>query len=180
MRYDLPKSLEVDGEEREIRSDFRPVLDIITALNDLELTEREKVEVLLDIMYVEPYMILNKGEAINKAMWFISGGDEPGEKKNSPKLMDWEQDFKLIVAPINRVLGYECREKDCLHWWTFLGAYMEIGECTFSTVCRIRSKQAKHQKLEKYEKDYLRENYDIVMLKAKFSEKDKEIIDEII
>ena len=43
MRYDLPRSLEVDGEEREIRSDFRPVLDIITALNDLELTEREKV-----------------------------------------------------------------------------------------------------------------------------------------
>lgn len=180
MRYDLPRSLEVDGEEREIRSDFRPVLDIITALNDLELTEREKVEVLLDIMYVEPYTILNKGEAINKAMWFISGGDESGEKKNSPKLMDWEQDFKLIVAPINRVLGYECRGKDYLHWWTFLGAYMEIGECTFSTVCRIRSKQAKHQKLEKYEKDYLRENYDIVMLKAKFSEKDKEIIDEII
>lgn len=181
MIYDLPKQLVVDGEPLDIRSDFRTALDIITALSDPNLSDREKEQVFLKILYVEPYKILNRIEALEKGMWFLSGGEDDGpDSKSKPQLMDWEQDFRLIVSPVNRVLGYECRERDYLHWWTFLGAYMEIGECTFSTVCRIRAKQVKHQKLEKYEKDYLRDNYDIIHLKKRLSDDDKAIIDEII
>lgn len=181
MIYDLPKQLVVDGEPLDIRSDFRAALDIITALSDPNLSDREKEEVFLKILYVEPYKILNRIEALERGMWFLSGGeDDSPDSKSKPQLMDWEQDFRLIVSPVNRVLGYECRQRKYLHWWTFLGAYMEIGECTFSTVCRIRAKQVKHQKLEKYEKDYLRDNYDIIHLKKRLSDDDKAIIDEII
>lgn len=181
MIYDLPKQLVVDGEPLDIRSDFRAALDIITALSDPNLSDREKEQVFLKILYVEPYKILNRIEALEKGMWFLSGGEDASpDSKSKPQLMDWEQDFRIIISPINRVLGYECRERDYLHWWTFLGAYMEIGECTFSTVCRIRAKQVKHQKLEKYEKDYLRDNYDIIHLKKRLSDDDKAIIDEII
>ena len=181
MIYNLPKQLLVDRDLLDIRSDFRAALDIITALSDPNLTENEKEIVFLKILYVEPYKIINRLKKKKKGMWFLNGGENDNlNNKNKPQLMDWEQDFRIIISPINRVLGYECRERDYLHWWTFLGAYMEIGECTFSTVCRIRAKQAKHQKLEKYEKDYLKDNYDIVILKKKFSDDDKAFIDEII
>ena len=45
-------------------------------------------------------------EAIEKILWFINCGDESKQEKQ-PKMMDWEQDFHLIVSPINRVLGVE-------------------------------------------------------------------------
>jgi len=51
--------------------------------------------------------------------------------KRKAKLADWEQDFPLIVNPVNRVLGYEVRDCEYCHWWTFLSAYYEIGDCLF-------------------------------------------------
>ncbi len=50
MIYDLPKQLVVDGEPLDIRSDFRAALDIITALSDPNLSDREKEQVFLKIL----------------------------------------------------------------------------------------------------------------------------------
>ena len=47
MMYDLPKRLEVGGKEYDIRSDYRAVLDICTALFDPELSAQEKALVTL-------------------------------------------------------------------------------------------------------------------------------------
>lgn len=63
------------------------------------------------------------------------------EARKSPKLVDWGQDFKLIVAPVNRILGLEARAEKYLHWWSFISAYYEIGECLFAQVIRIRRKR---------------------------------------
>ena len=42
MNYSLPYSVNIDGEELQIRNkcDFRVVLDVIEALNDEDLTEQ--------------------------------------------------------------------------------------------------------------------------------------------
>ena len=65
--------------------------------------------------------------------------------------MDGEQDFPFIVGPVNRVLGKEIRSLKYLHWWSFLSAYTEIGDCTFQKIVSIRSKRAKGMRLEKGE-----------------------------
>ena len=44
MNYALPKSLEVGGVEYEIRTDYRVILDAISALNDPDLYPIEKAE----------------------------------------------------------------------------------------------------------------------------------------
>ena len=133
MMYALPTSLLVCGSEYEIRSDYRAVLDICTALSDNELDGQEKAVVALDILYPafadmppEHYE-----EAIRQCFWFINCGGEEDQTQKPPKLMDWEHDFKHIVAPINRVVGKEIRAMDYLHWWSFISAYYEIGDCTF-------------------------------------------------
>jgi hypothetical protein len=41
-------------------------------------------------------------------------------------------------------------------------------------VVSIRTKKAKHQKLEKWEKDFLNENKDLVLLKEKLSRREIE------
>lgn len=49
MRYDLPVSVEVNGTEYKIRSDYRDILTIIEAISDKDFTEADKAEAMLDI-----------------------------------------------------------------------------------------------------------------------------------
>lgn len=168
--YELPT--ELCG--LKIRSDYRVILDIIEAINDSELNEEEKAMATLQMLYVDWKKIKDYQEAISLAYWFISVG-EVGSSTSKPKLMDWQQDFKLIVTSINRVLGKEVRSLDYLHWWTFVGAYYEIGESVFSTIIGIRSKKSKGQKLEKHEQEFYLENKDTIDLKTQYT---KEELDE--
>ncbi len=113
MIYDLPETLTVMGEERPIRSDYRAALDICAALADPELTGREKTLAALCICYPRLEEIPPEGyqEALERCFWFLDGGEEAAQgSRPGPRLMDWEQDFSRIVAPVNRVLGREVRE----------------------------------------------------------------------
>lgn len=178
MMYELPKQLNVCGVDYDIRSDYRAVLDICAALSDVDLNEQEKAIVALDIMFpdFENMPPVHYAEAVKQCLWFINCGndEEPDGKKT--KLVDWEQDFTYIVAPVNRVLNAEIRELPYLHWWTFIGAYNEIGECTFAHIVKIRDKKARGKKLEKEEQEWYRRNQKIVDFKTRYSEKEEELL----
>lgn len=182
MNYELPTVIEISGTERPIRNrgDWRVMLDVMDALNDPDMIDRERIAAALYIFY-ENGIPADIRAAMEGMMWFLSGGDRPAEaKKDLPPLMDWEQDFPIIIAPINRVLGRDVRAEAYMHWWTFLSAYMEIGESTFSTVLSIRQKQAKGKKLEKWESDFLREHSDLVRLRKRLSQKDQAFLDSFL
>lgn len=178
--YELPKSLEVCDVEYEIRSDFRAVLDICTALSDSDLTEQEKAYVCLDILYPSFAEMppAHYQEALERCFWFINCGSEEQNTCKAPKLMDWEQDFQYIVAPINRVMGSEIRSMEYLHWWSFISAYYEIGDCTFAQIVRIRDKKAKGKKLDKSEQEWYKNNRKMVDLKQTLSETEKSTLKE--
>lgn len=182
ISYELPKSLEIGGKIIDIRYDFRVILDIISAINDPDLKSQGLIVTVIKIFYPDyEHALKYPEEAFTKAMWFLNGGELPNpNEKPKPALMDWEQDFKLIVSPINRTLGYECRETKELHWWTFLSAYYEIGECLFATVVSIRSKQKEHKKLEKWEKDFIRNNPELITIKKRYDSETQSEIDDIL
>ena len=75
-------------------------------LSDPELTGQEQSAVALEIFYpdIEAMPPEDYQEALDRLLWFLNGGDTPEDRK-MPKLVDWEQDFTYIVAPINRVTG---------------------------------------------------------------------------
>jgi len=180
MMYDLPTSLEIDGIEHPIRSDYRAALDICAALSDSEFTNNEKITALLEILYEDCEAIENIEEAVKKALWFISCGDDSTPQRKKPKLMDWQQDFAYIVAPVNRIAGCEIRALSYLHWWTFISYYYEIGECTFSNIISIRNKRAKGKKLEKWESEFYRENRKLIDFKSSITDSDKELLKEFL
>ena len=186
MTYGLPTSLEIQGREYEIRADYRAVLDICIALADPELTEQQKGEVILKIFYpaFESIPLDGLQEALEKCFWFINGGDDQKSRKG-PRLMDWEQDFNYIVAPINRVLGTEVRavpydfkaNKGGFHWWSFLAAYMEIGgDCTFAQVVSIRDKLARGKSLDKTDREWMQRNRPLVEFKRKYTKAEDELV----
>lgn len=164
--WELPTSLEIGGVGFSIRSDFRAILKILSCLSDPQYEPDEKQLIFLIIFYPNYKKIPSEcyKEALEKAVDFIDMGMGE-ETKKRPTTMDWAKDSALIIPAVNRVLGQEVRALDYMHWWTFLGAYMEIGgECLFSNVLNIRQKRAKGQKLEKYELDFYRENKSIIDL----------------
>lgn len=181
--WELPTSIEIDGKSYAIRTDFRAVLDVLTAMSDPDLflpdaSDQEKayirMDTLLQIM-VEDYEDLppeKLGEACEAVIELIDCGMKD-DGKRKPHTMDWQQDAQIIIPAINRVQGTEIRALPYLHWWTFLGAYMEIGECLFAQVVHIRQKKQNHQKLEKWENDFYNQNKDIIDLKKKISEEQK-------
>ena len=182
MRYDLPTTVEINGTEYAIRSDYRDILTIIGAFSDAELTDEDKAEVTLDIFY-PAFREMPQGdyeEALWQCMIFINGGKENKRQKPGPKLMDWQQDFPLIVAPVNRILGTEVRAEEYVHWFTWLSAYAEIGDCTFAQVVAIRSKKVKGKKLDKAEQEFYRNNRDLVDFERKYTAEDEEIINSWI
>lgn len=176
--YELPVSLNIGGTDFPIRYDFRAVLDILMAMDDPELDEYAKSIVVLQILYPDWERIPpeNVDEALKKACEFIDCGQKD-DGKPKPRLIAWEQDAPIIIPAVNRVAGREVRSVPNLHWWTFWGHFMEIGESLFSYVLNIRQKKSRHKKLEKWEETFYKENRAIIDIQAPKSKEDKEMQD---
>lgn len=181
MNYTLPKTVALGDEDWEIRSDYRPILDICAALSDPDLSKEEKLYCALAIFYpgfdslpAELYE-----EAAKACFWFIRcGHDDPS--KTAPKLIDWEQDFLYIISPINRIAGTDVRGLEYLHWWTFISYYYEIGDCALSTIVGIREKLRTHKKLENYERDFYRKNPELINFKTVYSSDEEDFIMSLV
>ncbi len=171
----LPKTVNVGGKDEPVRTDYRDILTIFSAFNDEELSKEEKVLVCLRIFYenIEDMDMSLYEEAYNKAIIFMDQGRE-NKGNPEPQLMDWEQDENLIFPAVNKVAGMEVRACEYMHWWTFIGYYMGIGESVFSEVINIRLKNQKHKKLEKNEKEFYSKNKDLVDLKVRYSKEEIE------
>jgi hypothetical protein len=174
----LPKQLNVNGINRAIRSDFRVALLIFQAYNDPELVEdeyrHEKTMAMLECLYedFDDISPSDYAEAAKQASWFLDGGNTTTDKSRNrqvKKTIDWEQDEQMIFSSVNKVAGIETRDKEYLHWWTFLGYFNEIGEGLFSSVINIRQKKNKGKKLEKYEQEFYRDNKELIDIKERLT-----------
>lgn len=164
--FELPTSITIDGDNYPIRNqgDFRMVLDCFRCLQDIELTEQERILVALCIFYEDvagvEYVqeVFNTDSKLAAAVeemynFFNCGQESVGAARNH-KLIDWEKDSQVIVSAINNVAKKEIRAETYIHWWTFMGYYLAIGECPLSTIVNIRDKIVRGKKLEKWEQDF--------------------------
>ena len=166
--YALPITVDINGGIYTIRNngDYRMVLDCFNALNDVELSETERIVSSLYIFYsdfdgVEDILVLDEESIVNlvdKMFDFMNCGGQQSGSKTDFKAIDWDNDEQLICSAVNNVANTEIRSVEYCHWWTFMGYFCAIGESTLSTVVGIRNKIAKGKKLEKYEMEFRRDN----------------------
>jgi hypothetical protein len=165
--YDLPTSLLIGEVEHPIRYNWRAIMDILAACADPELDDTGKATCMLQIFYPNwrdiPYEHIR--EACDKACDFIDCGQKD-DGKPKPKMIDWEQDASLIIPEINKVAVREVRADPNVHWWTFFGWSMGIGDGLLANILHIRKKKASGKKLEKWEQDFYRENQHLIDIKA--------------
>lgn len=170
--YELPTSLNIGGVDFNIRTDYRAILDILIAMNDSQLEDWEKTMVMIQILY-EDYESIQPEyfqEAAEKAVEFIDCGQQDDGKKN-PKLVDWEQDARLIIPAVNKVAHMEIRSITYMHWWTFFAYFMEIGESLFSNIVSYRNNRAKHKKIEAWEREFYKDNKKLIDFKTDICER---------
>ena len=168
--YDLPTSIITeDGDVYKIRNggDYRMVLDCLGVLEDEELKPLERIYAGLIIFYEnfnDLQSILDLDDEVVSSLlekmfdFFNLNEPQDDTEIEKPKLVDRQTDSTLIISAINNIAGKEIRAEKYLHWWTFIGYYMAIGECSLSTVIGIRDKMAKNKKLENYEKEFKANN----------------------
>ena len=179
MIGELPTSLVINGEEWDIRTHFLDILKIIVAFNDPNIDNAEKIYICLSILY-EGFDEMPESDyeaAFKAALNFIDCGMPEGKKKpNSARTMDWEQDESILFPAINKIAGYEVRSVKYLHWWTFMGYFMEIStDGVFGSVLRLRQKKKNRKTpLDKAEKEFWSANRELCEIKPKLSEEEKE------
>lgn len=166
--YDLPTIISVGDKDYAITNngDFRMVLDCFSALGDIELGEDYRVLASLIIFYDDFDEIddipMEDEELVRQLIFemynFFSCGQQESTGTYSPKLIDWEQDSQIIMSAVNNVAQKEIRLEPYVHWWTFVGYYMAVGQSVLSTVVSIRDKILRGKKLEKWEQEFRREN----------------------
>ena len=166
------------------------VLDCFQVLNDVELSETERLLACL-LIFFEDFNELEDVLSIkdsdlqslidNTFAFFNCGQQKSPAAEMDCKTIDWEQDSQLISSAVNKVAGKEIRAEQYIHWWTFMGYFNAVGESALATVVSIRHKIARGKKLEKHELEFKRNNphyfsWDMRTLKQR---EDDELLNQI-
>lgn len=127
----LPETVEIDGIEYEINSNFRNSILFECMINDNSLSEEEKVRATLDLYY--PVIPENINEAVNKAIWFYScdrkAKQGKGKGKNQKKqIYSFEDDAEYIYAAFMDQYRIDLNSIDYLHWWRFKALFKALKE----------------------------------------------------
>lgn len=179
MIGDLPNSINVAGKDYKIRCGFKDCLNIMAAFEDEELSNEEKLFVMLDVLYIESdFDDSNIEEAVDKAIIFLLAGRQP-QKKDEKPLSRLEKDEQLIFSAVNEVAHTDIRMDPNIHYWTYLSYVQAISsKSLFSSVVHIRDKLNRGEKLDKEEKKFYKDNKEMIDLREP-TEDDKAFVDFI-
>lgn len=174
----LPVTLNVKGRDFAINADFRPCLNIMRMFERNDLTDREKIECMVGILYVDEIPDELLPDAAQEAVWFLNLGDDVQGKGNRGvgRLFSWEQDLKFIISAVDKSAGFSIRSREFYHFWEFMSAFFESGECVFNTLVHQR-KLKKTGKQTKADREWWAENRDIAELKIELTYEEQEILD---
>ena len=151
----LPESIDISGKIYQINADFRTCLKVCMAQEDETLTNFEKSQIVLSLLY--PVCPADVQTALEKASWFLNSGETAKESTGYvPRLYSFSKDANLIFAAFRQTHGIDLQKAD-LHWWEFLALFMDLGaDTTFCNIVSLR-KRVKTGKATKEETQAARE-----------------------
>ncbi|MCI5630188.1 MAG: bacteriophage Gp15 family protein [Clostridium sp.] len=127
----VPESVEIDGIEYEIRTDFRISILFEMMMQDEELSNEEKILKALELYY--PIIPDNVEEAIDKIKWFYRCGKDIVKSNNeshgeSVKIYDYEYDDDYIYSAFLSQYNVDLQDIKHLHWWKFKAMFKSLNE----------------------------------------------------
>lgn len=152
----LPETVDIDGIEYRINSDFRISILFELLMQDDEVGKRQKLIQGLKLYY--PEIPQNMTEAVEKMIWFYrcgketeSGGHGSGSGR-AKQIYSFEHDDDYIYAAFLEQYGIDLQDVEELHWWKFRALFRGLSEDTefvkimgYRSV-KITSKMSKEQR----------------------------------
>ena len=174
----LPCSVIVDNIDTEIVSDFRTSILFEQLMKDNSVNDDVKIEFALNLYFPKQY-IINTVDAVNKIIWFYSGGKEIKEnrsKSNSSNIniYDFEQDADYIYAAFMEQYKIDLADIDYLHWWKFKSLFYGLNkDIQLSKIMFYRSIELTDD-MTKNERKFYRDMKRLYALEDMRSEEEKE------
>ncbi len=176
----LPCSVIVDNIDTEIVSDFRTSILFEQLMKDNSVNDDVKIELALNLYFPKQY-IINTVDAVNKIIWFYSGGKEIKEnrsKSNSSNkhlnIYDFEQDADYIYAAFMEQYKIDLADIDYLHWWKFKSLFYGLNkDIQLSKIMFYRSIELTDD-MTKNERKFYRDMKRLYALEDMRSEEEKE------
>lgn len=156
----FPTAVRIDGDAVEINTDFRVALRIMGAFSDPELTEPEKIEVMVRLLYPSPPR--NLSAAAKQGMKFLNLG-EPAEMSSDPPVYSFEKDSRYIYTAFKSSYDIDLESIGYMHWWKFRALFSDLGDCFFSQLVGIRSRMRTGELLDS-ERKFIVKNKALVYL----------------
>ncbi|MDL2206267.1 bacteriophage Gp15 family protein [Eubacteriales bacterium OttesenSCG-928-N13] len=163
---ELPKTVNVGGQEYDVRWWFRTMIRIETVLHDVELEMSERRAIALALFYPE---IPEDVEEAERQMLDFYASDKPRNEKqqtdvkrhaNDPPTYSFDYDDEYIYAAFRQQYGINLNTVEALHWFEFRAMLIALDNCVFNTIKGYRAtdlskiKDAATRKHYKELKDY--------------------------
>lgn len=146
----LPKTVSIDGMEYPIHTDFRAAINFELLMSG-SLEDYEKTEKALQIFYGD-YVPVNLQAALDKILWFYTGGKDEVQKELGNKTYFFDHDDEYIYSAFRDQYDVNLQTVDYMHWWEFLAMFKslrddnEISKIIGYRAVKIDSKMSKEQK----------------------------------
>lgn len=144
------------GDVYHVNCDYRIGIQISLAQYDPDLTEYDRVAVILGLMFydeeTQSERPMPQGNSANECIqWFMNGWhhDGHGTSEEKRRLIDYDIDQWRIYADFRAIYGIDLSTED-MHWWQFCGLLwnMPHKQSSFLQVIEIRRKKKEEAKTD--------------------------------
>lgn len=145
---ELPQTVTIDNKEFPISTNFRTFILFEMLLSDNSLSDRRKMEEMINLFFVEETPERITEEVINSIIDFYRCGKQVTRKqkavrrtvKNKKKVYDFECDDAYIYAAFVSAYNIDLNEIDYLHWWKFKALFNGLpSDCEFVKIMGYRA-----------------------------------------
>lgn len=126
----LPTTVNIEGIEYAINSDFRNSILFELLMQDKELTDNQRIIKALELYY--PVCPKNINQAIDWMLWFYRCGKDITTSKGAGKgksaqIYSFDFDDDYIYAAFMDQYGVDLQDVN-LHWWKFKAMFKALKE----------------------------------------------------
>jgi hypothetical protein len=132
----LPGSVQIAGREVPIDTSFRTAILFEEAIQDIGLSDEQKIETALQLYYHDERITAGEvEEAVERMLWFYRCGADPetGESQtdndDSKQSFSYEYDAEYIYAAFLQTYHIDLTHNS-LHWWQFRALFRALPEDT--------------------------------------------------
>lgn len=183
---ELPESVEIEGIEYEINTDFRISMLFELMMQDPDITDEEKVENALELYFPQIPPVEYISETIDVIMDFYSCGKDKlvsngksNSKGKAKQIYSFESDADYIYAAFLDQYRIDLQDIEYLHWWKFKALFNALKEDNeIVKIMGYRSINITND-MSKHEKEFYKKMKELYKLPDNISKNEKEKINQI-